>query len=281
MKLFTWRYLKPFHDPKANVSLAFLLVMSLMALTIPLLPADPNFFDPNLVGDPSAPSLTHLMGTDDLGRDILLRCVYGARVSLSVGFISVGISIAIGTVIGLLAGYSGGWIDEVMMRFVDMMMAIPTIFLILAIQIILTPSIANIMIVIGLTSWMGVARLVRSEVLSVKERAFITAARARGLGWRRLLFKHIFPHTLNPIIVAAMLGMGAAILTESVLSYLGLGVQPPHASWGNMLENSLAFMEDAPWMAIIPGILITLTVLALNFLGDGLRAKLNPREHHA
>jgi len=168
-----------------------------------------------------------------------------------------------------------------MMRFVDMMMAIPTIFLILAIQIILTPSITNIMIVIGLTSWMGVARLVRSEVLSVKERVFITAARARGLGWRRLLFKHIFPHTLNPIIVAAMLGMGAAILTESVLSYLGLGVQPPHASWGNMLENSLAFMEDAPWMALIPGIMITLTVLALNFLGDGLRAKLNPRENHA
>jgi len=281
MKLLTWNRLKPFQDPKANVSLAFLLVMTILALTIPLLPADPNFFDPNLVGDPAAPSLTHPMGTDDLGRDILLRCVYGARVSLSVGFISVGISIAIGTVIGLLAGYAGGWTDEIMMRFVDMMMAIPTIFLILAIQIILTPSITNIMIVIGLTSWMGVARLVRSEVLSVKERAFITAARARGLGWRRLLFKHIFPHTLNPIIVAAMLGMGAAILTESVLSYLGLGVQPPHASWGNMLENSLAYMEDAPWMALIPGILITLTVLALNFLGDGLRAKLNPRETHA
>jgi len=281
MKLITWHRLKPFQDPKANISLAFLLVMTILALAIPLLPADPNFFDPNLISDPGAPSLSHLMGTDDLGRDILLRCIYGARVSLSVGFISVGISIAIGTVIGLLAGYAGGWTDEIMMRFVDMMMAIPTIFLILAIQIILTPSITNIMIVIGLTSWMGVARLVRSEVLSVKERGFITAARARGLGWRRLLFKHIFPHTLNPIIVAAMLGMGAAILTESVLSYLGLGVQPPHASWGNMLENSLAFMEDAPWMALIPGILITLTVLALNFLGDGLRAKLNPRENHA
>ena len=260
------------------LSAFFLFVLFLLSLFVPLvISADPNFFDPNFVGDPEPPSWSHPFGTDDLGRDILIRCVYGARVSLMVGVVSVSLSICIGTVIGVVSGYFGGWLDEFIMRVVDVFMAIPTLFLILTIQVMLEPSIVNVMVVIGLTSWMGVSRLVRAEVLSIKERPFVLALQARGYRTGRVLFKHILPHCLNPVIVAAMLGMGAAILVESVLSFLGLGVQPPHASWGNMLENSLAFLRDAPWMAVIPRILITMTVLSLNFLGDGLRSMLDRR----
>jgi peptide/nickel transport system permease protein len=265
-------------ERKALFSFFFLLGLALLAIFFPMISsADPNYFDPNLIGEPESPSLSHLFGTDDLGRDILIRCIYGSRISLMVGFISVGISISIGTFVGIIAGYSGGIVDEIMMRLVDMFMAIPTLFLILTIQVMMEPSITNVMIVIGFTSWMGVSRLVRAEVLSVKNRLFVTAAKARGISTGTLLFKHILPHCLNPVIVAAMLGMGSAILVESVLSFLGLGVQPPHASWGNMLENSLGFLRQAPWMALIPGILITLTVLSLNFLGDGIRTYFDPR----
>lgn len=269
-------------DIKTTLSALYLLIIIIAAVIVPMIPAiDPNYFDPAAIADPLPPSLRHPFGTDDLGRDIFIRSIVGARVSLLVGVVSVGISLLVGMLIGTVSGYIGGRTDELIMRFVDLFMAIPTLFLILTIQVMLTPSIYNVMIVIGLTSWMGICRLVRAEVLSIKERPFITAARARGIGHTRLLGKHIFPHTLNPIIVAAMLGMGYAILTESVLSYLGLGVQPPHASWGNMLENALAYMDQAPWMAIIPGVLITLTVLSLNFIGDALRSALDPRGHHA
>jgi peptide/nickel transport system permease protein len=166
-----------------------------------------------------------------------------------------------------------------MMRFLDLLMAIPAIFLILTIQIILTPNIVNVMVVIGLTGWMGVARLVRAEVLSIKERLFVKALKARNVSEAKIVVKHILPHTAGPIIVAATLGIGNAILSESVLSFLGLGVQPPNPSWGNMLENSLAFMQDAPWMTIVPGAFITITVLAFNDLGDRLRYMLNAREN--
>ncbi|RAP35575.1 peptide ABC transporter permease [Candidatus Marinamargulisbacteria bacterium SCGC AAA071-K20] len=265
-------------EKKALFSFLFLSGLALLAILFPIISSsDPNYFDPNLIGEPKSPSFAHLFGTDDLGRDILIRCIYGSRISLMVGFISVGISITIGTLVGVVSGYAGGVADEIIMRIVDMFMAIPTLFLILTIQVMMEPSITNVMVVIGLTSWMGVSRLVRAEVLSVKNRLFITAAKARGISLGPLLFKHILPHCLNPVIVAAMLGMGSAILVESVLSFLGLGVQPPHASWGNMLENSLSFLRQAPWMALIPGVLITLTVLALNFLGDGIRTYFDPR----
>jgi peptide/nickel transport system permease protein len=264
-------------DKKAKIALIFLLFLVCVALVAPLIPnIDANAFNPDLISEPEAPSLKHWFGTDDFGRDIMVRIIFGARISLAVGVVSVGISLLIGILYGLFAGYLGGYFDEIMMRLVDLFMAIPTIFLILTIQVILKPNIFNVMVVIGVTSWMGVARLVRAEVLSVKERIFITAAKARGICSLKVVFKHILPLTLNPIIVAAMLRMGTAILLESVLSFLGLGVQPPHASWGNMLENSLSYMLDAPWMALIPGVFITLTVLALNFLGDGLRSAFNP-----
>ncbi|NQY73839.1 MAG: ABC transporter permease [Candidatus Margulisbacteria bacterium] len=269
-------------DKKGKLSILYLGSLALSAVFFPMLTGmDPNVFDPNTVAIPSGPSLGHLFGTDDLGRDILARAVYGARISLTVGVVAVGISTTFGLIVGLFSGYLGGIVDEIIMRTVDMLMAIPTIFLILTIQVILEPSIYNVMVVIGITSWMGVARLVRAEVLSIKERLFVTSAKSRGVYSFRLLVKYILPHALNPIIVAATIGVGSAILTESVLSFLGLGVQPPHASWGNMLQNSLSFMYEAPWMAIFPGILITLTVLAFNFLGDTLREMCNPRDTHA
>ncbi|RAP23575.1 peptide ABC transporter permease [Candidatus Marinamargulisbacteria bacterium SCGC AG-343-K17] len=263
--------------PKIWFSIIFLGFIALIALIIPFFPFDPNGIDTQLIGSPQPPSLSHWFGTDDLGRDLLLRSIYGARISLMVGLVAVSISLSIGVLIGLISGFLGGSIDMAIMRTIDVLMALPTLFLILMVQVTLDPSIFNVMVVIGITSWMGMARIVRAEVLSYKERTFVTACRARGLSEKKVLFKHILPHTLNPVIVGAMLGMGGAILVESVLSFLGLGVQPPHASWGNMLENSLGFLRDAPWMALIPGILITLTVLSLNFLGDGLWLLLDPK----
>ncbi len=263
--------------PKIWFSIIYLGFLAALAIVIPFFPLDPNFIDIQSIGTPKPPSLSHWFGTDDLGRDILLRSIYGARISLMVGFVAVGISLFIGLLVGLVSGFLGGLMDAIIMRLIDVLMALPSLFLILMIQVTLDPSIINVMVVIGITSWMGMARLVRAEVLSIKERTFVTACRARGLTEKKVLFKHILPHTLNPVIVATMLGMGGAILVESVLSFLGLGVQPPHASWGNMLENSLGFLREAPWMALIPGILITLTVLSLNFLGDGLWLLLDPK----
>ncbi|MFC1771366.1 ABC transporter permease [Candidatus Margulisiibacteriota bacterium] len=269
---------KLFKSKLTRIAFYYLLILILAAVFIPMLSsADPNYFDTTLANEPEPPNIRHIFGTDDLGRDLFIRCIHGARISLSVGFISVGISIFIGIIIGLVSGYVSGFLDEIIMRIIELFMAIPKIFLLLIIQVLLKPSIFNVMVVIGLTSWMGVSRLVRSEVLSIKERDFIVAAKARGCNHWRILFKHILPHILNPVIVAAMLGIGNAILIESVLSFLGLGVQPPHASWGNMLENSLLYMSQAPWMTIIPGTLITLTVLAINFLGDGLRSCLDTK----
>src|SRR3989338_1891508 len=224
-----------------------------------------------------APSLSHLFGTDDLGRDLFSSALHGARISLTVGFVAVLISVLIGTLFGAVSGYYGGFLDSVIMRFVDVMLAFPSIFLILAIQSMLTPNIYNVMAVIGLTSWMGVARLVRGEFLRIRELQYVEAARAIGCSDPRIIFRHILPNAQSPIIVAATLGMAGAILTESALSFLGLGVQPPMASWGNMLMDSQAYLFDAPWMSIIPGLLILLTVLSLYFVGEGLREKLNVR----
>jgi peptide/nickel transport system permease protein len=224
-----------------------------------------------------APSWHHLFGTDDLGRDIFSRALFGARISLTVGFVAVVIAILVGTLLGALSGYYGGLIDSLIMRFVDVMLAFPSIFLILAIQVMLTPNIYNVMIVIGLTSWMGVSRLVRGEFLRIRELQYVEAARAIGCSDLRIIFRHILPNAQAPIIVAGTLGMAGAVLTESALSFLGLGVQPPMPSWGNMLMDSQAYMRDAPWMAIIPGLLILLTVLSLYFIGEGLREKLDVR----
>lgn len=266
---------KLFKNKFALGGLITLTVFLLVAIFAPVIAR----YNPDEMVDSAtlAPSFQHFFGTDDLGRDIFSRAVYGARISLTVGIVAVFISITIGTLFGALAGYYGGWVDGIFMRFVDIMLAFPSIFLILAIQAMLTPNIYNVMIVIGFTSWMGVARLVRGEYLKIRELSYVEAARAIGCSDLRIIFRHILPNAQAPIIVAATLGMAGAILTESSLSFLGMGVQPPMSSWGNMLMDAQAYLRDAPWMAVIPGILIFMTVLSLYFVGEGLRERLDVR----
>ena len=225
----------------------------------------------------SPPSADNPLGTDELGRDVLARMVYGARISLKVGFVAVGIATAIGLLVGLVAGFYGGWIDAILMRFVDIMLCFPTFFLILAVIAFLEPSIYNIMVVIGLTGWMGVSRLVRAETLSLKERDFVAAARAQGAGDARIIFRHILPNALAPVLVAATLGVAGAILTESALSFLGIGVQPPTPSWGNILTAGKDNIEFAWWLSVYPGLAILFTVLGYNLLGEGIRDTVDPR----
>jgi peptide/nickel transport system permease protein len=224
-----------------------------------------------------APSAHHWLGTDQYGRDVLSRLIYGSRISLEVGLVAVSIYILIGTTVGALAGYYGGWLDGILMRLVDVILCIPTFFLILMVVAFVGPNILNIMIVIGLTSWTDVARLVRGEILSLKEREFIQAARVLGMKDSRIILKHLLPNALGPVLVVATLGVGGAILIESSLSYLGLGVQPPTPSWGNMLEEGKEHLTDAWWLITFPGLAIFLTVMGYNLLGEGLRDLLDPR----
>ncbi len=239
-------------------------------------PYDPAAIDIKsiLVG----PSASHPFGTDDLGRDVLSRMIWGSRVSLEVGFVAIGIATIIGILLGAAAGYYGGYLDSAIMRFVDIMLSIPTIFLVLAVIAILEPSIINIMIVIGLTSWMEPARLVRAEFISIKEREYVTAARALGAADSRIIFRHILPNGLSPILVSATMGVGGAILVESALSFLGLGVQPPTPSWGSLLSAGKDNIEIAWWLSAFPGLAILVTVLGYNLLGEGIRDALDPRQ---
>ena len=219
----------------------------------------------------------HILGTDGLGRDVLSRIIWGTRVSIKVGFVATGISIIIGIFIGSIAGYYGRRIDSVLMRFVDMMLCFPSFFLILSVVAITKPCITNIMIIIGLTSWMGIARLVRGEFLSLKEREFTQAAKIMGASNMRIIFRHILPNAMAPVYVAATFGIAGAILTESALSFLGLGVQPPTSSWGNLLSTGKSTIEFAWWITAFPGLAILITVLSYNLLGEGLRDILDPR----
>lgn len=224
-----------------------------------------------------APCAEFPLGTDRLGRDVLSRLLYGGRVSLWVGFVAVGISISIGALLGLVSGYFGGLVDEIVMRFVDIMLCFPSFFLILAVVAFLEPSLFNIMVVIGLTSWMGVARLVRAETLTLREREFVSAARLAGTSTWRIMTRHILPNAMTPVTISAILGIGGAILIESGLSFLGLGVQPPQASWGNMLMDGKSVIEEASWLSLFPGLAILITVLGYNLLGESLRDFLDPR----
>ena len=251
------------------------LSMFLMATVASMVSSDPSAID--VSQRLLSPSWSHPLRTDDLGRDVLVRMLYGARISLLVGFVAVGISCLIGIVFGALAGYYGGWIDSLIMRFVDIMLCFPTFFLILAVIAFLDPSIWNIMIVIGLTSWMGVARLIRAEFLSLRQRDFVLAAQALGASDRRLIFRHILPNAMSPVLVSATLGVAGAILTESALSFLGIGVQPPTPSWGNMLIIGKQTLGSAWWLSVFPGLAILITVLGYNLLGEGIRDALDPR----
>ena len=236
---------------------------------------DPNFID--IAARLEPPSTTHPCGTDSLGRDVLSRMIWGAGVSLKVGFVSMGLAVVIGVFFGSLAGYYGGWTDAIISRFIDIMLCFPSFFLILAVIAILEPSIWNIMAVIGVTGWMGVARLVRAEFLTLKAREFVTAARAMGAGDFRIIFIHILPNALAPVLAAAVLGAAGAILTESALSFLGIGVQPPTPSWGNILTEGKDNISFAWWLSLYPGLAILITVLSYNLLGEGLRDALDPR----
>ena len=268
-----WRQLQ--HNRMALAGVAIVIFMFLLALLAPVYNHDPGAID--IAQRLLPPGWGHPLGTDDLGRDVLARILYGARISLLVGFVAVGIATLIGILVGAIAGFYGRWVDALLMRFVDIMLCFPTFFLILAVIAFLEPSIWNIMIIIGLTGWMGVARLVRAEFLSLRSRDFVVAAQSIGVSDQRLIFRHILPNALSPVIVSATLGVAGAILTESALSFLGIGVQPPTPSWGNMLITGKQTLGSAWWLSVFPGMAILLTVLGYNLLGEGLRDALDPR----
>lgn len=260
----------------ALLGAAIVLALFVVSLLAPLIsPYDPSAINAWHVLAP--PSWQHWFGTDELGRDVLSRVIYGSRVSLKVGFVAVGIAVSIGTVVGLASGYYSGLVDATLMRLVDIMLCFPAFFLILAIITFLEPSIWYIMMVIGLTGWMGVARLVRAETLSIREMDYILAARCIGCSNSRIIFRHILPNAISPVLVAATLGVAGAILTESALSFLGIGVQPPTPSWGNILTSGKDYIEFAWWLSLFPGLAILVTVLAYNLLGEGVRDALDPR----
>lgn len=276
MRLF-WIIGKRFYRNKLSViSAVIVFFLIIIALSAPLIaPYDPADIDVSNILSP--PSTAYPLGTDELGRDVLSRMIWGSRISLSVGFVAVGIAIFIGIIIGSIAGYYGGWLDTVFMRFVDIMLTFPTLFLILAVVAIVGPSIFLIMLIIGLTGWMDVARLVRAEFLTLKERDFIWAAKSIGVRDMGIIFRHILPNALAPVFVAATMGVAGAILTESALSFLGLGVQPPTPSWGNILTSGKDNIEIAWWLSVFPGLAILFTVLSYNLIGEGLRDATDPR----
>jgi len=269
-----WRALSK--NRLALIGGAIVLVLALMAGAAPLVsPHDPHKPDVKRILEP--PSTRHWLGTDQIGRDVLSRMLYGARVSLAVGFVSVGIATAIGIALGAGAGYHGGPVDGAVMRLVDLMLVFPRFFLLLAVLAFLKPSIWTIMVVIGLTGWMGVARLVRAEFLALKEREFVIWSQSIGASAFRIIWRHILPNAMGPVLVAMTLGIPAAILTESGLSFLGLGVRPPYATWGNILNEGKEVIELAWWLSVYPGLAILVTVLSYNLLGEGIRDALDPR----
>jgi peptide/nickel transport system permease protein len=262
----------------AMAGLGIMIVLYVLTLLAPLI----SPYDPIAQGDVVAtqylpPSAEHWMGTDKFGRDVLSRVLYGARISLTIGFIAVGISITLGTLIGAVAGYFGGWVDGVLMRLTDMMLAFPRLVLLIVVIALFDTSIWLVVVVLGLTGWMGTARIVRGEVLSLREREFVQAARALGMGDGRIILRHVVPNTLAPVIVSATLGIGQTILTEASLSFLGLGVRPPLPSWGTMIADGRDAITLAWWISTFPGLAIVFTVVAFNVLGDGLRDALDPR----
>jgi peptide/nickel transport system permease protein len=255
-----------------------LLILTVGAIGAPII-ASYAPFAVNIRAYRQPPSSEHILGTDSSGRDVFSRLLHAGRVSLSVGLVAVGIYTAIGLVIGALAGFYGGRVDMVLMRLADIVMAFPTLILIITIVSVLGPNIYNVMVVIGLLGWPPIARIVRSLFLSLREQEFVLASQTVGAANSRIIFRHILPNTLAPVIVAATFGIANAILLEASLSFLGLGVQPPTPSWGNMLTDaqSISVMESMPWLWIPSGFMIALAVLSINFIGDGLRDAFDPR----
>ncbi|MCK4259186.1 MAG: ABC transporter permease [Halanaerobiales bacterium] len=269
-----WRRLKK--NRRAMVGLFIIIAVVLLALLAPYIsPYKPTKI--SLRNKLDAPSKAHWFGTDKLGRDILSRMIYGSRISLLVGLVAVGISGTIGVLIGSIAGYYGKWIDNLLMRIVDILLAFPSILLAIALVAVLGPSLFNVILAISLVSWVGYARMVRGEFLSLKQQEFVEGARSLGAPDMKIIFRHILPNAISPVIVLATLGMAGAIISESSLSFLGLGVQPPTPSWGGMLSEGRTVIRQAWWVPTFPGIAIMFTVLAFNLLGDGLRDALDPK----
>jgi peptide/nickel transport system permease protein len=261
----------------ALIGFGVLLLFGAGALFAPWITQDRNHIDLSVSSQP--PSFDHILGTDPGGRDVFARVLYGGRASLSVGLVAACIASAIGTLIGLVSGYAGGKIDNLLMRFTELVSTLPNFFIILILVTITGPSIVNIMMVIGVLGWTGKARLIRGQVLLVRELDYVTASRALGSGAWRLLLKHILPAVVPFVVVGAMLSIAGSIITEAGLSFLGLGVRPPTPTWGNMITRAqdLTVLQDIPWLWLSPGIAIFLTVMAVNFVGDGLRDALDPR----
>ncbi|MFT4040552.1 MAG: ABC transporter permease [Thermomicrobiales bacterium] len=262
----------------AVCGLIFLLVLGFMAIFAPWVTRyDPNAINllPDQVLQP--PSWAHPFGTDELGRDGFSRAIYGARISLAVGIIASVVAVSLGVLVGATAGMAGGWVDAFLMRSVDILLSVPLFFLIMISQIVFPPSIFTFMIIIGVASWMDIARLTRGEFLALRSSEFVAAANVVGMQPWRIAWRHVLPNASGPIIVAATLRIAEAIILESTLSFIGLGIQPPNASLGSMLQKGLTRLLDAPWMVWFPGLLIALTVLAFNFIGDGIRDALDPK----
>lgn len=274
------RILKNLKNQFLKNKLALIAVVIILLFTITSILAFASPYDPNgleLTKRLDVPSLLNPFGRDDLGRDYFTRALYGGRVSLTVGVLSMLISTTIGTAIGAISGYIGGKVDNLIMRFIDILMCIPTFFLILILNAYLKPGIQNIIFIIGAFSWMGIARIVRAETLSVKEREYVLYSQVTGEKTGNIIKKHIIPNIFPTIIVASTLNIASAILTESSLSFLGLGIQQPNSSWGSMLKNAQGYIGEAPYLAIFPGLLILLTVLSFNILGDVFRVAFEPK----
>jgi peptide/nickel transport system permease protein len=260
----------------AIVGLVFLCILAVLSIIPgPFAPYDPTFAQPDLLGAP--PSWSHPLGFDEIGRDVLSRIVYGTRVALIVALLATAMAVTIGVLVGATAGYFGGWVDSVLSRLVDTIMAFPTIALLIALVAVVGPSLKTTIVVIGATVWASYARVARGDVLSLRERDYIVAARAVGANHLRIIVRHIVPNIAGPIIVLSTLAVGSIIILEAALSFLGLGVQPPTPDWGTMLASSRAYIQSYPHIAIAPGVMISLTVLAFNLIGDGLRDALDPR----
>jgi peptide/nickel transport system permease protein len=262
----------------AMIAFFVLLVIFIIALLAPVIsPYDRD--EVNLFNIEGEPSEEHILGTDELGRDVLTRLMWGSRVSLSVGFIATGIQLMIGVTLGAMAGYYGGWVDNVIMRIVDIIMCFPYFIIAISIAAILGPSLFNLILIIGILNWTKIARIVRAEILALKEREFIEAARALGLNSFEIIIKHLIPNILAPVTVYATLAVAQGILMEAALSFLGMGVKQPQPSWGNMLAaaQSIRVLNYEWWLWLPPGILVFLTVISINFLGDGLRDALDPK----
>lgn len=252
-----------------------LLLMALLANVIS--PHDPLALDTQRRFIPPLRDMNFVLGTDELGRDLLSRLFYGGRISLVVGVAAMFATIVTGLIIGLMSGFYGGKVDTVLMRFTDTMLCFPQVFLLLVLAAFITPTVISIALIIGLTSWMEVARIIRAQIQYVKEQDFVQASFALGASEARIMFKELLPNAIAPVLVSATLNVANAVLMESYISFLGYGIQPPLASWGNMLTNAQSYFDLAPWLAILPGAMITLTVMSFNFLGDGLRDALDPR----